>query len=180
MPVQGGDFENVVKQAREFGLSRAGRTIAGLFVLDNQIIGAGLENTAGMAACGAFYWNMNDATRRFAERVMKRSGGVPPNGVQVAPYSATLHYLRAVQKAGTLDGTAVVETMKRLPINDFWSTNVKVREDGQALRPMHLMQVKTPAESKGKYDIFDVKGEIAPADAWKPLAESSCPLVHKN
>ncbi len=91
-----------------------------------------------------------------------------------------LHYLRAVQVAGTLDGPAVVAAMKAAPVNDFWSHNVKIREDGQALRPMLLMQVKTPAESKSKYDIFEIKGTIPPEDAWKPLSESACPFIRKT
>jgi branched-chain amino acid transport system substrate-binding protein len=161
-------------------LTKSGTTIAGLFVLDNQVIGAGLENCAGMAASGAFYWNMNDGTRTFAKRIMEKSGGVAPNGVQAAPYSATLHYLRAVQAAGTLDGPAVVAKMKAMPINDYWSKNVRIREDGQALRPMYLMQVKTPAESTSKYDIFEIKGEISPEDSWKPLSQSACPFIMKK
>ena len=180
LAVQGTDFQNLVKQATEFGLSKSGVTVAGLFVLDNQIIGAGLDNTAGMVASGAFYWDMNDGTRGFAKRIMQKSGGVPPNGVQAAPYSATLHFLRAVQAAGTLEGPAVVAKMKATPINDFWSKDVQIRADGQALRPMYLMQVKTPAQSKSQYDIFNVQGEIAPADAWKPLSESACPFVAKG
>jgi len=36
---------------------------------------------------------MNNDTRAFAKRIMQKSGGVPPNGVQAAPYSATLHFL---------------------------------------------------------------------------------------
>ena len=111
---------------------------------------------------------------------MKKSGGVPPTVAQVAGYSAMLHYLRAVQAAGTLDGSTVVATMKATPINDFWSKNVKIREDGQAMRPMYLMRVKTPEESKSKYDIFEIKATIPPEDAWKPLSESACPFIRKT
>jgi branched-chain amino acid transport system substrate-binding protein len=180
LAVQGTDFQNLVKQAAEFGLRKSGVTVVGLFVLDNQIIGAGLDNTAGMVASGAFYWNMTDETRGFARRIMQKSGGVAPNGVQAAPYSAMLHFLRAVEAAETLDGPAVVAKMKATPINDFWSKNVPIREDGQALRPMYLMQVKTPAESTSKYDIFNVQGEISPQDSWKPLAQSACPFIMKK
>jgi branched-chain amino acid transport system substrate-binding protein len=180
LAVQGTDFENLVKQAAEFQLAKFGVTIAGLFVLDNQIIGAGLNNTAGMVASGPFYWNMNDATRAFAKRIMQRSGGVAPNNVQAVPYSATMHYLRAVQAAGTLDGPTVVATMKEIPINDFWSSNVRIRDDGQALRPLYLMQVKSPAASTSKYDIYDIRGEIPPDEAWKPLSESACPLITRK
>jgi branched-chain amino acid transport system substrate-binding protein len=180
LAVQGTDFENLVKQASEFQLNKAGATIAGLFVLDNQIIGAGLGNTAGMMASGPFYWNMNENTRAFARRIMQRSGGVPPNNVQAVPYSAVMHYLRAVDAAGTLDGPAVVAKMKEMPINDFWSQNVRIREDGQALRPMYLMQVKSPAASTSRYDIYDIRGEVSPSAAWKPLSESACPLIFRK
>jgi branched-chain amino acid transport system substrate-binding protein len=111
---------------------------------------------------------------------MQRSGGVPPNNVQAVPYSAVMHYLRAVDAAGTLDGPAVVAKMKEMPINDFWSQNVRIREDGQALRPMYLMQVKSPAASTSRYDIYDIRGEVSPSAAWKPLSESACPLVFRK
>jgi branched-chain amino acid transport system substrate-binding protein len=178
LAVQGVDFQNLIKQATEFGMGTK-QTLAGLFVLDNQIIGAGLENAAGMVAAGAFYWDTDDATRAYSQRMMKLTGGLPPNGVQMAGYSAAMHYLRAVQAVGSTDGAQVVAQMKRMPINDFWSKDVKVREDGQALRPMHMMQVKSPAESKSRYDVFVLKEEIAPADAWRPLSQSACPFIRK-
>jgi branched-chain amino acid transport system substrate-binding protein len=180
LAVQGIDFQNVVKQAAEFNITRSGQTVAALYTLDNQIIGAGLENTVGMAASTAFYWDMDDDTRAFTRRITQKSNGVPPTIAQVAGYSAMLHYLRAVQAAGTLDGPAVVAAMRATPVNDFWSHNVKIREDGQALRPMLLMRVKTPAEAKSKYDIFEIKGIIPPEDAWKPLSESDCPFIRKT
>ena len=177
LAVQGADFINLVKQAAEFGIVSAGQTLAGLFVLDSGIIAAGLPNAAGMVAAGDFYWNMDDASRAFSKRMMAKTGGMPPNAVQVAPYSAALHYLRAVQAAGTTDGPAVVAQMKQMPIDDFWSKSVQIRADGQALRPMYLMRVKTPQESTGKYDVFKVEGTIAPAEAWRPLAQSACPFI---
>jgi branched-chain amino acid transport system substrate-binding protein len=180
LAVQGIDFQNVVKQATEFHVTRSGQTVAALYTLDNQIIGAGLENTAGMSASSAFYWDMDDDTRAFTRRIMKKSNGVAPTVAQVAGYSAMLHYLRGVQAAGTLDGPAVVAAMKATPVNDFWSRNVRIREDGQTLRPMLLMQVKTRAESKSRYDIFDIKGTIPPEEAWKPLSESACPFIRKT
>lgn len=180
LAVQGIDFQNVVKQAAEFHITRSGQKVAGLYTLDNQIIGAGLDNTQGMAASSAFYWDADDDTRAFTRRIMAKSGGVAPTVAQVAGYSAMLHYLRAVEKAGTLEGPAVVAAMKAMPINDFWSRNVKVREDGQALRPMYLIRVKTPAESKSKYDIFEIKDTVRPEDAWKPLSESACPFIRKT
>jgi branched-chain amino acid transport system substrate-binding protein len=73
-----------VKQAPEFYVSRSGQTVAALYTLDklytldNQITGASLENTARMSASTAFYWDMDDDTRAFTARIMKKSNGVAP------------------------------------------------------------------------------------------------------
>ena len=91
-----------------------------------------------------------------------------------------LHYLRGVQTAGTLDGPKVVAAMKATPINDFWSKNVRVREDGQAMRPMHLMQVKSPAESQSKYDIFKLMGDISPEKFLEASVRECVPLHPKR
>ena len=44
---------------------------------------------------------------------------------------------------------------------------------------MYLVEVKTPAESKGPYDYFKVLDTIPPEKAFRPLAEEkgTCGLV---
>src|SRR3546814_3317622 len=61
-------------------------------------------------------------------------------------YSAVLHYLKAAQAAGTLDGKVVAEKMREMPVNDFFAKNGKVRADGRMEHDMYLIQVKTPSE----------------------------------
>jgi branched-chain amino acid transport system substrate-binding protein len=55
-----------------------------------------------------------------------------------------LHYLKAVEKAGTKEAKAVVQKMKEIPINDFFTKGGRVREDGRVTRNMYLFQVKSP------------------------------------
>jgi len=43
-----------------------------------------------------------------------------PTGGRAATYSAALHYLKALQKTGTTDGTVVVQTMKQMPVDDMY------------------------------------------------------------
>ena len=69
--------------------------------------------------------------------------------------------------------------MKSTPVNDFQMKNVSIREDGQVMRPIYIVQVKTPAESKNKNDLYAIKGEIPADQAFRPLADSACPLVKK-
>jgi branched-chain amino acid transport system substrate-binding protein len=44
---------------------------------------------------------------------------------------------------------------------------------------MYVVEVKSESESKGPWDLVKVVGTIPAAKAFKPLAESECPLVKK-
>jgi len=44
---------------------------------------------------------------------------------------------------------------------------------------MHLFQAKTPAESKGEWDLEKLVKTIPAEDAFLPLEKSACPLVKK-
>lgn len=88
-----------------------------------------------------------------------------------------MHYLEAVKAAGTDDTAAVMKKMKELPINDFFAKNGRIREDGRMVHDMYLVQVKKPSESKYPWDYYTVKAVIPADKAFRPLAESTCPLV---
>ena len=55
--------------------------------------------------------------------------------------------------------------------------HARIREDGQVMRKMYLVQVKSPAESHEPWDYEKVIATIPPEDAWRPLAEGGCDLV---
>jgi branched-chain amino acid transport system substrate-binding protein len=110
---------------------------------------------------------------------MKATGRMP-DMIQAGVYSSVLHYLKAMKEAGTDDGKAVAEMMRKLPVNDFFASNGKVRADGRMEYDMYLIQVKTPEESKGPWDYYKVLRIIPAADATLPLSESKCPLVQQQ
>jgi branched-chain amino acid transport system substrate-binding protein len=64
-------------------------------------------------------------------------------------------------------------------LNDFMTRNGRIREDGRVIRDMYLMQVKTPDESKGEWDLAKIVATIPGEQASRPLAEGGCPLVKK-
>ncbi len=98
---------------------------------------------------------MSDETRAWTKRFLDRTGGKrPPNMLQVGLYSGVLHYLKAVKAAGTDEAKAVSLKMREIPVNDFYNKNVTIRKDGRVLHDMYLAQVKSPAESKGKFDDY--------------------------
>jgi branched-chain amino acid transport system substrate-binding protein len=171
------DLSNALKQAAEYKLTRNGQVVSVFGMTINSVAAMGLDVAQGLQLTVPFYWDRDDASREWSKRFMARNKGVVPTYIHAGAYSATLHYLNAVKAAGTDDGATVAAKMKAMPINDFFSKEVKIREDGQALRPVYAVQVKKPAESKGANDYYTVRAEIAPEQTWRPLAESSCDFI---
>jgi len=171
----GGDTINSIKQAAEFGLTDTQKLVA-LGMVISDVHAMGLDQAKGLIATTAYYWDRDDASRAFAQRFEARAKR-KPGMVQAGVYSSVLHYLKAVQAAGSLDGKVVAEKMRELPVNDFFTQNGVVRKDGRMAHDMYLIQVKTPAESKGAWDYYKVLRTL-PADmVTMPLSESACALV---
>ena len=174
----GGDFINSVKQSAEFGIVKGGQNLAGLLVFINDVNSLGLEATQGMLLSSAFYWDMNDETRAWAKRFFERVHKMPNMG-QAGVYSATTHYLKAVQAAGTVDTAKVMATMRETPVNDFFAKNGRIREDGRMVHDMYLFEVKKPSESKQPWDYYKLIATVPAEEAFQPLSESRCPLIKK-
>jgi branched-chain amino acid transport system substrate-binding protein len=175
----GADSSNSIKQAAEFGVVRGGQTLAGLLIFINDVNTLGLEAAQGMLLTNAFYWDRNEESRAWAQRYFQRMGKMP-NMTQAGIYSATMHYLKAVEAAGTDETQAVMEKMRSTPINDFFAKNGRIREDGRMVHEMYLYQVKKPAESKGPWDYYKLVATIPAEAAFQPLSDSKCPLVKKT
>jgi branched-chain amino acid transport system substrate-binding protein len=175
----GADTINAIKQAAEFGVVRGGQRLAGLLIFINDINTLGLEAAQGMLLTNAFYWDRNEESRAWAQRYFQRMGKMP-NMAQAGIYSATTHYLKAIEAAGTDETQAVMEKMRSTPINDFFAKNGKIRDDGRMVHEMYLYEVKKPAESKGPWDYYKLVATIPAEVAFQPLSESKCPLVKKE
>lgn len=173
----GGDTVNAIKQANEFGLVKSGQKLAGLLMFISDVKAVGLEQAKGLIITDAFYWDADDRTRAWSRRFMKLFDGRAPTSAQAGVYGAVTHYLKAVQAAGTDEGVAVTAKMKELPVNDFFSDNYKIRQDGRLVRDMYLLQVKSPEESKEPWDLFKILARIPGDEAYRPMSESACPLV---
>lgn len=173
----GGDFVNAVKQADQFGLRKSGRqTLAGLHVFISDVHSVGLEQAQGMVLTTGFYWNQNDATRQWSRRYYERMKAMPTM-VHAGVYSSTLHYLKAVQSAGSKEPQAVLAKMRETPINDFFARNGKILSNGRMVHDMLLVEVKKPSESKEPWDYYTVKAVIPGEAAFLPLSKSSCALA---
>jgi branched-chain amino acid transport system substrate-binding protein len=174
----GGDTVNTIKQAADFNIGAKQKIVALIFDLQS-VPAIGLKTAQGLTAINAWYWDLNDDTRAFAKRFAERHPKkMYPNHMQAGVYSAVLHYLKAVDKVGSpADGKAVVDAMKAMPTNDPLYGKGAIRADGRKIHPLYLLQVKSPEESKGAWDVFKVSGTIPADKAFRPLNEGGCPLV---
>ena len=169
----GADTVNSIKQAAEFGLTKKMKVAAMLMFL-NDVHGLGLEAAQGLFLTESFYWDMSDKTRAFTKRFQAFMPGVCPNMTNAGCYSATLHYLKAVKALGAAnahDGAAVVARMKSSPAEDDAYGTTTIRQDGMALTPAYLFEVKKPSESKYPWDYYKQVVATGPDKAWKPLAD---------
>lgn len=174
----GADAVNAAKQAAEFGLTRSGKQrLVGLLLFLTDIDALGLADAQGLLLTEAFYWDLNDKTRAWSQRFAARDGGRMPTMDQAGVYSSVLAYLHAAQAAHSVAGHEVVAQMKRTPIDDPLFGPTTIRADGRAVHAMYLFQVKSPAESKGRWDDYTLVATIPAAEAFRPLAEGGCPLV---
>jgi branched-chain amino acid transport system substrate-binding protein len=172
----GADMTNALKQANEFGLTR-GQNIAALLVNLPDIHALGLKSARGLIFADSFYWDFNDKTRAFSKRFMERFNGKAPGSLQAAVYGAVMHYLKAVEATKSDEGTVVAAQMRKMPIEDFYTTNGKIREDGRVLRDMYLLQVKDPEDSKYPWDYLKVIATVPGDKAFRSLKDGNCPLV---
>jgi branched-chain amino acid transport system substrate-binding protein len=172
----GADAINAIKQAGEFGMTKTVK-VAALFMQISDVYSLGLQAAQGLSLTEAFYWDLNAGTRAFSQRFAARMGGRMPTEDQAGVYSATLAYLRAVRDAGTIEGDKVVAQMRAHPIDDPLFGTAQLRVDGRVTHAMYLFRVKTPAESKSAWDLYDLVQTIPADAAFRPLADGGCPLV---
>ena len=175
----GTDTINAIKTAAEFGVVAGGQKLVGLVMFITDVHALGLKAANGLMLTTAFYWDLNDKTRAFAERFAKRNNGKVPSMSQAGAYSATLAYLRAAEKiGGPGNGAAVVAAMRDVgAFDDPLFGKTTVRTDGRAVHDMYLVEVKKPEESRKPYDYYKVVTTIPADRAFRPLAEGGCPLV---
>jgi branched-chain amino acid transport system substrate-binding protein len=173
----GADTINAVKQAAEYRIAASGQKLVGLVVVISDIHALGLATANGLVFTTAFYWDRDEASRIWSKRFFERTGRMP-GMVQAGTYSAVLHYLKAMDAAGTADGKAVADKIRELPVDDFFAKG-RVREDGRMMHDMYLVEVKTPSESKATWDYYKVLRRIPAEEAAQPLGESKCSLVKR-
>jgi branched-chain amino acid transport system substrate-binding protein len=178
----GNDTVNCIKQAAEFGIMKGGQKVAGLIFLIHDVHGVGLASAQGVLLTEPFYWNLNAGTREFGKRYAARFNGVVPGSVHAGQYSAVTHYLKAAAAMGSdkamTSGRAAIAQMKAMPTEDPLFGKGKVRTDGRVIHDMFLFEVKSPEQSKEPWDYYTLRRTIPADQAFRPLDQGGCPLIH--
>jgi branched-chain amino acid transport system substrate-binding protein len=172
----GGDFTNAMKAAKEFGIGKTMK-VAGLLVFINDVHSLGLANTEGLQLADSWYWNQDDASRKFAKRFFDKYKRMP-SSLHAADYSATMQYLKAVQTAGTTDSDKVMSTLKGMKIDDFYNKG-QIRADGRMIHDMYLYEVKAAKDSGTPWDYYKTIAKVPGEQAFTTVAESKCSALKK-
>lgn len=175
----GADLVNILKQTKEFGISKDQEVASAVPINITEVEGLGLEVAQGLLTTSAFEWEKSDESRAWTTKYVDKTGRFP-TADQAATYSAVKHYLEAVAAAKSVDSEAVMAKMQELPVNDAYAMNGRVREDGQLIHDLYLVRVKTPSEAKEKGNYLNIV-QILPGDSvYQPLSQSACPYINKK
>ena len=176
----GADTVNAIKQAYEFGLPKGGMRLAAMLMFISDVHALGLEVAQGLTLSTSYYWDLNDRTRAFDQRVRSKTPGNRPDMLHAGCYAGTLHYLKAATDLGITaakaDGAAAIARMKAMPTDDDCFGQGTIRADGRKLHPAYLFEVKRPSESRGPWDYYRLLASTPANEAFRPMGEGACPL----
>jgi branched-chain amino acid transport system substrate-binding protein len=170
----GDDTNNAIKAAREFGLNAK---LVGFGVdLPSGIKAMGLDTAQGVWYVTPWVQRSDADTKAWVDKFMA-ARKVPPGSFQVGVYSAAKNYLKAVQATNSTDPKVVIAKMRETPVRDVFTDDGYLRPDGRMVHSVALMQIKTPAESKGEWDLTKVITKLPGDKVFRPLADGGCPAL---
>lgn len=170
------DTVNAIKQLAEFGLVKQGKKIVAPAMFVTDVKALGLDVAQGVTFVDSAYWDLSDELRAFSKRFEEKIKK-PPTPQQINVYTSVMHYLASVKAAGTTDSDAVMAKVRSLPINYFNTKDGRVRENGSVVKQRYVFEVKSPAESKGPWDLLKVASELTlEQGAPLPVDQSGCKL----
>ena len=172
----GGDLNNSLKAANEFGITKTMKPAALLAFITN-IDSLGLATAQGLYLTTGWYWDLNAESRAFSKRYFEKTHKEPTMD-QAGYYSATMTYLKAVKAVGSTDSDKIMAELHKTKINDMFAKGGYIRADGVMIHDMYVMQVKSPQESKYPWDYYKVVKVMKGEEAFGPIT-GLCPLAPK-
>jgi branched-chain amino acid transport system substrate-binding protein len=146
-------------------------------MFDTDIKSIGVAPLAGTLFTTAWYWNMDDESREWADK-FKEETGTRPTFAHAGNYSAAMQYLEAVQRAGTDDSDEVVSELEGMKFDDFFVRNGEVRaEDHRVVHDAYLVKVKQENQVTEDFDYVELVETIPADQAFRPVDQSGCQMA---
>ena len=165
-----------MKQYNESGLQQRGIELAVGLMFITDIHSLGVEQFQGTTFTDAWYWNLDEESRAWADR-FKEETGTRPSFAHAGNYSAAWQYLEAIQRAETDNSDDIVEQLEGAELEDVFLRNGKVRaEDHRVIHDAYLAKVKSPDQVTEEYDYEEIIDTIPAEEAFKPVEESGCDM----
>ncbi len=169
----GADTVNSMKAAKEFGLDKQMKIVVGLLFLSD--VDALPDVFAGSRITDSWYWNMDSASRAFADRFAAQDNGLRPTSIQAADYSATMQWLKAVKAVGSTDADKIVAYLDGRKFDDFYAHHGEWRErDHRVVHDLYVMDVLPKSEVKEPHAWMKIVETIPAAQAFRPVSQSMC------
>jgi branched-chain amino acid transport system substrate-binding protein len=145
-------------------------------MFDTDIASIGVEPLAGTLFTTAWFWNLDDRAREWADRFKERTGQRPTFD-HAANYSAAMQYLEAVQRAGTDESDGVNQELNGLEFDDFFARNATIRGgDHNVIHDTYLVEVKNKDEMEEESDFTKLVETVPAQDAYMPVEDSGCEM----
>jgi branched-chain amino acid transport system substrate-binding protein len=172
----GDDAINSVKSAREFGITDKQKVVPlGLDSLP-AIRSTSLQLAQGMMYVSPWLPDLDDSAKAFFAKFLERRKTAPAT-FQVGTYSVVRSYLQAVKATNSTDPKTVFAKMRETPVHDAFTPNGRLRADGRMVHDVYLVQIKSPAESKGEWDLLKLVATIPGDQVFRPLEDGACPAL---
>ena len=175
----GGDTINSIKQAGEFGIIEGGQALAGLLVFSSDVHSLGTKVAQGLVLTEPFYWDLNDATRAFSDRVRQADEGLEAHRQPCGRLfrRAPLSEGGGARRRRPRDGAAIVAKMKE---HAHRRSAVRQGQDPRR-RPQDPRHVPVRGEEagrvQGRVGLYKMLATIPGDQAFRPLKDGNCPLV---
>ena len=172
----GGDLVNVVKQYNDFGLKEKGVSLAVGLMFDTDIASIGVDSLSGTQFTTAWFWNLDDKSRAWADKFMDKTGERPTFD-HAGNYSAATQYLEAIQRAGSDNSDKVNKELNDHKVDDFFARNGTIRAgDHNLSHDSYLVKVKEKADMEEESDFTELVETIPADEAFQSVADSGCSM----
>ena len=154
----GADTVNAIRHASTLGIIAEDVKLAAPLLFIGDVHALGLQAAQGIVVSDPFYWDRDDGTRSFSQRLQRTLGDAPLDMGLAGCYAGTFHYLKAVAEMGIAEakrsGAATVARMKAIPTDDDCFGRGEICADGRCLHSVCLYEVKSLVESKYPWDYY--------------------------